>query len=95
MRWFTVSFILFLLLGSVAVSAQVSDDTIYDAVRRKLANDPDVKGGAFVVDVKAGVVTINGVVEKEQVKAKAERLTKKVKGVKGVDNQLVVKSRGA
>lgn len=95
MRCFSLSFILFFVLGSIAMSAQVSDDTIYDAVRRKLANDPDVKGGAFEVDVKEGVVTVKGVVEKEQVKHKAERLTKKVKGVKGVINQLVVKSRGA
>lgn len=94
MRLLTLSFALFFLLGSVAVCAQVNDDTIYDMVRRKLANDPDVKGGTFEVDVKAGVVTIKGVVEKEQIKRKAEHLVHKVKGVKGVENQLVVKPRG-
>lgn len=95
MRFFTLFFVLFFLLGSIAVCAQVTDDTIYDAVRRKLANDPDVKGGTFEVDVKEGVVTIKGVVEKEQWKQKAERLTKKVKGVKGVENKIVVKPRSA
>ena len=95
MRYLTLLLVLLFLLGSVVAFAQVSDDTIYDAVRRKLANDPDVKGGAFEVDVRAGVVTIKGVVEKEQFKQKAERLTKKVKGVKGVDNKLVVKPRSA
>ena len=93
MRYFTLFFVLVFLLGAVVACAQVSDDSIYDAVRRKLANDPDVKGGAFEVEVKAGVVTIKGVVEKDRFKQKAERLTKKVKGVKGVDNQLVVKPR--
>ncbi len=95
MRYFTLFLVLVFLLGSVVAFAQVSDDTIYDAVRRKLANDPDVKGGAFEVDVKDGVVVIKGVVEKEQIKQKAERLAKKVKGVKGVENKLVVKPRSA
>lgn len=74
---------------------QPSDDEIYDQVRRKLANDPDVKGGALGVEVKEGVVTLTGAVEKEKAREKAERLTKKVKGVKGVVNQLVVKPRSA
>jgi osmotically-inducible protein OsmY len=95
MRYFTLLLVLAFLLGAVVAFAQVSDDTIYDAVIRKLANDPDVKGGGFKVEVKAGVVTIEGVVEKEQFKQKAERLAKKVKGVKGVDNKLVVKPRSA
>ena len=95
MRYFTLLFVLLLLTGSVVAFAQSTDDTIYDAVRRKLANDPDVKGGALEVDVKAGVVTIKGSVEKEQIKQKAEHIAKKVKGVKGVDNQLVVKPRAS
>lgn len=95
MRFFTLLFVLTFLLGSIVVCAQVSDDSIYDNVRRKLANDPDVRGGTLEVDVKDGVVTIKGVVEKEQWKQKAEHLAKKVKGVKGVDNKLVVKPRGA
>lgn len=95
MRYITLLFVLLFLFGAVVAVAQVSDDSIYDAVRRKLANDPDVKGGAFEVDVKAGVVTIKGVVEKEHIKQKAERLAKKVKGVKGVENKLEVKPRSA
>lgn len=89
---------LFALLAPLAAAfgpEQVSDDQIHDNVIRKLANDPDVKGGAFEVDVKAGVVTIKGVVEKEKFKEKAEKLTKRVKGVKGVVNQIVVKPRSA
>lgn len=90
-----LSFLLaFLLVVQCAglLSAQSSDDDrIYDEVRRRLANDPDVKGGAFEVDVKEGVVTVRGVVEKDKFKKKAERLVKKVKGVKGVVNQISVK----
>ena len=68
----------------------VTDDTIYDQVRRKLADDPDVKGGGLEVEVHSGAVTLKGKVQSEMAKAKATKLTKKVKGVVSVDNQLIV-----
>lgn len=82
-----------LMVGSVPSFAQTShsDDQIYDLVRQRLANDPDVKGGALQVDVKDGVVTIRGEVEKESQRRKAERIVHKVKGVKSVNNQLTLK----
>lgn len=97
MRILSLFLLSFFLFQSIAVFAntQVSDDLIYDQVRRKLANDPDVKGGTLEVEVKDGTVTIKGSVESDKLKAKAERITKKVKGVKAVVNQLVVKPRGA
>jgi hyperosmotically inducible periplasmic protein len=66
----------------------MSDDSIYDLVKRKLANDPDVKGGALDIDVKEGVVTLRGKVETDRQKQKAERLAKKVSGVKKVINEI-------
>lgn len=66
------------------------DDRISDQVRMKLAVDPDVKGGALDVTVHDGVVTIKGRVDTEKGKSKATKLTKKVKGVKQVDNELQV-----
>jgi osmotically-inducible protein OsmY len=69
------------------------DDRIYDEVRRRLTNDPDVKGGTFEYEVKDGVVTIRGEVDKEKWRHKAERLAKKVKGVRQVVNQLKVKNQ--
>ena len=71
----------------------VSDDSIYDYVKRKLANDQVVKGGALEIDVKEGVVTLRGTVETDQQKQKAERLAKKVKGVKSVVNEIKVASK--
>jgi len=65
------------------------DDRIYDEVRRKLANDVDVKGAGIDVAVKSGVVTLAGNVHSEHGKEKAEKLTKKTKGVKSVVNNLV------
>jgi osmotically-inducible protein OsmY len=92
MRRFLVVAALF--AGSIA-SAQkpapaTADDRIFDQVRMRLATDPDVKGGALDVTVKDGVVTINGRVDTEKGRDRATKLTKKVKGVKEVDNELVV-----
>lgn len=67
-----------------------TDDRISDQVRMRLAVDADVKGGAFDVTVHDGVVTIKGRVDTEKGKDRATKLAKKVKGVKEVDNELVV-----
>jgi osmotically-inducible protein OsmY len=67
-----------------------SDDRIFDQVRMRLATDADVKGGNFDVTVKDGVVTLKGRVDTEKGKTRASKLAKKVKGVKQVDNELVV-----
>jgi len=66
------------------------DDRIFDQVRMRLATDADVKGGNFDVTVKDGVVTLKGRVDTEKGKARASKLAKKVKGVKQVENELVV-----
>lgn len=71
-------------------AAPSPDDRISDQVRMRLATDPDVKGGALDVTVKNGVVTIKGRVDTEKGRTRATKLTKKVKGVKEVDNELVV-----
>lgn len=83
-----------LLTGSIASAqapaAPTPDDRISDQVRMRLATDPDVKGGALDVTVRDGVVTIKGRVDTEKGRGRATKLTKKVKGVKEVDNELVV-----
>jgi osmotically-inducible protein OsmY len=65
-----------------------SDDAISDNVRQRLASDADVRGAALDVTVKDGVVTIKGRVHTEKGRKKATELSKKVKGVVSVDNQL-------
>lgn len=86
--------ILALAAGVWAAEKHVSDDQLYDLVRRKLADDQMVKGGALEVDVKQGVVTLRGKVETSQQKTKAEKLARKVSGVKQVNNELVVVGKG-
>lgn len=95
MRFLALFLIFALTVLSLAAYQQASnDDQIYDLVRRRLAGDPDVRGGALDIAVKDGVVTLKGVVRSEKAKKKADKLTRKVKGVKSVVNELSVKPAG-
>lgn len=66
------------------------DDIIFDQVRRRLTSDPQVKGHQLQVEVSEGVVTLRGAVASDKLRERAEKLAKKVKGVKQVINQLRV-----
>lgn len=79
-----------LTVSSLAAQQKVSDDEIYDKVRLRLASDRDVRGMAIEVDVKDGVVTLRGRVDKEKARRRAEKLARKVKGVVEVINELRV-----
>src|SRR5690349_16394837 len=88
-------FALFLLLavGLAKDPVQITDDTINDAVRVKLAGDQVVGVIPFQVAVKDGVVTLSGAVEQKTYKLRAEKVAKKVKGVKQVVNNIEIKTR--
>lgn len=87
-RALSLLLILALLIPLVVAQSKADDDRIYDEVRRRLANDVDVKGAGFDVEVKSGAVTLKGRVHTEKGRAKATSIAKKVKGVTSVDNQL-------
>ena len=89
-------FLTVLLLATTltAAAANVSDDAIFDQVRLKLANDRDVGGANITVAVHNGAVELSGSVRKEIVRSKIEKLTKKVKGVKSVINNIKVEMGG-
>ena len=89
--------VVLLLLAGVCLAAgkPLTDDAVYNQVRIKLADDPVVKGGGLVVDVKQGVVTLSGTVELEAQKEKAAKVAKKVKGVKEVINHIELKNKSA
>jgi osmotically-inducible protein OsmY len=70
--------------------APVSDDAIVDQVRVKIADDSEVGGQPIQVDAHSGVVVLTGKVTNDKLKAKVEKIAKKVKGVTGVDNKLVI-----
>jgi hyperosmotically inducible protein len=89
-RAFSLLVIFSLLVPMVVAQGTPADDKIYDAVRAKLANDPDVKGAGLDVTVKAGVVTLRGRVHDGKAKDKATKVAKGVKGVVSVTNELKV-----
>jgi len=90
-----ISFLLILLLvAPLLIQAQTpsADDRIYDDVRRRLADDLDVRGAGLQVTVKDGKVTLEGRVRDDVGRQKATRIAKKVKGVTSVDNKLKIPS---
>lgn len=91
-RFLSVTVALALLIAPLCAQKHgpVTDDTITDQVMVKLANDPDVGGIKFDVTVHSGEVTLKGKVRTDRQKAKAEKVARKVKGVTGVVNQLVI-----
>lgn len=86
--------LLTLFVTAAPAAKPVSDDFISDTVRSKLAADTIVKGGAIDVVVKDGVVTLRGTVAEERQKNKAEKIAKKVNGVKSVDNEIKIEHPG-
>jgi osmotically-inducible protein OsmY len=82
-----------LLLAALAApmlrAHTLDDDDIYDQVNRKLNNDSDIHG-RIKIEVKNGVVTLTGSVGTDKVRAKAEKIVRKVQGVKDVVNKLEV-----
>jgi hyperosmotically inducible protein len=87
-RTISVLILAALLVPLLAAQDKQSDDRIYDEVRRRLANDAEVKGAALDVTVTKGAVTLRGQVHTEKAREKAAAIAKKVKGVTTVDNQL-------
>jgi osmotically-inducible protein OsmY len=79
-----------LIASALAASKPVTDDFLVDTIRQKLAADQIVKGGAIEVIVKDGAVTLKGTVEENAQKNKAEKIAKKVSGVKSVTNEIVI-----
>jgi hyperosmotically inducible protein len=88
--WLALGLVLLLTPLLAQKQKQITDDTVRDQVMVKLANDPDVGGMPIDVDVKQGIATLKGKVRSDKQKSKAEKLAKKVKGVTGVTNQLVI-----
>ena len=68
----------------------ISDDTIVDQVRVKIADDSEIGGQPIQVDSHDGKVVLTGKVSNDKLKVKAEKVAKKVKGVMAVDNKLVI-----
>ncbi len=95
MRLFSLALLFTLLLAPLLAQKDkdktpVSDDVIVDQVRVRIADDSEVGGQAIQVDAHNGVVVLTGKITNDKLKSRLEKLVKKVKGVTGVDDKLVV-----
>ena len=76
--------------GGTATSGAPDDSSIQAAIDKKLGNDPNLSSLGIYVTVANGKATITGTVRSEAVKAQVERAVRSVKGVKSVDNQIII-----
>lgn len=73
------------------MASSMDDVSITTAVSAEFVKDPDLSALKINVDTKNGSVTLNGPAPTVAAREKAATLAKAVKGVKSVDNKLVVK----
>ena len=66
------------------------DSTIQTAIDKRLTEDPAFSSLGITASVINGKVMLIGTVKTESVKADVERMVKQIKGVKEVDNQIIV-----
>lgn len=72
-------------------SSNSSDDgAVQTAIDKKISDDPTLSALGVTATVLNGKVTLTGTVKSEQLKAQVDRALRAVKGVKQVDNQIVV-----
>ncbi len=72
------------------VGEAVDDVTIGTQLKAGLAADPDLSALKINVDTTQGAVRLRGEVKSLALRRKAEDLARKIKGVKSVDNQLII-----
>lgn len=95
-RFLKVFFVIGLLAGTVAACSgetageYIDDSVISNEVRAKLIDDKDLN--IFQIDVTTlkGEVQISGFVDSQAAKDRATEVTRTVKGVKKIHNNLVV-----
>jgi osmotically-inducible protein OsmY len=71
----------------------VDDTTITTSIKAKLTAEKAANFTRIDVDTTNQVVTLNGIVESADQKAKAEQLARQVSGVKSVKNNLQVQKQ--
>jgi hyperosmotically inducible periplasmic protein len=77
--------------GQETVGAYVDDVSITTAVKAKLVEDKTVDAGAIKVQTLNGTVQLSGFAKSNAEKAQAEYIARNTKGVRGVQNALVVR----
>jgi hypothetical protein len=75
-----------------SVTSGSDDLAIQTAIDKKISDDPTLSSLGVTATVLDGKVTLTGTVKSEALKSQAERMIGSIKGVKHVDNQIVVMS---
>src|SRR5262245_55129864 len=77
--------------GYRTAGGYVDDDTITSRVTAALARDREYKFEDVIVASHQGTVQLSGVVPTGDEKSEAEDITERVRGVKGVENNISVR----
>ena len=78
--------------GGTAPGNTSNDGTVQMAVDKAIGDDPTLSALGITATVLDGKVTLTGTVKSETLKSQLDRAIRVVKGVKQVDNQIVVMS---
>ena len=76
--------------GASAPVNNSNDGPIQTAIDKKISDDPNLSSLGITATVLDGKVTVTGTVNSEALKSQIDRMLRAVKGVKQVDNQIVV-----
>jgi hyperosmotically inducible periplasmic protein len=80
-------------LTGESAGQNIDDSTITASVKTKLAADKLATLTRVDVDTTNQVVSLNGIVETQQQKQRAEELARQVSGVKAVKNNLQIQAK--
>ena len=78
--------------GGTAPENTSNDGAVQSAVDKKITDDPTLSALGVTTTVLDGKVTVTGTVKSEALKSQVDRALRAVRGVKQVDNQLMVMS---
>lgn len=77
--------------GKSSVRTLVDDSIVTTKIKAAMLADPGVKATEVNVETNSGEVTLSGAVDSQPAMEQAEKIAKKVTGVKSVVNNLMLK----
>jgi len=77
--------------GQETVGAYIDDSALTTAVKARFIDNKDVDASAISVETMKGTVMLSGFAKSEKERVIAENITRGVKGVMAVKNQVVVR----
>jgi len=78
--------------GGSALGNASNDAVVQTAIDKKISDDPTLSALGITATVLDGKVMLTGTVKSEALKSQVDRAIRAIKGVKRVDNQIVVMS---